>query len=267
MSRGVEYVHFEFLGLLELVDLRGLLSLSLCPVLRGRQKERKMAAPEAPICYVGIVRKSAAFRLMKQMGWKEGEGLGKEKQGIKGYVRVKDKQTLKVLFCSDFCIGVDELINNWAFDTSQFDNILKRLKVDDVQDVDLDATTETNLVVKSTRPQGRQDKGLLKWADGEVDVTNEVLGNAPTKFKGKFILTLLARSSFQYVQIAIRLHSCWRGEAALETKNNVEEDVADLTILLDVHEFLMFETPTMMFPSGWVFDVSNTHDDEEWATS
>ncbi|CAJ1937368.1 unnamed protein product [Sphenostylis stenocarpa] len=44
-----------------------------------------MAAPESPLCYVGVARQSAAFRLMKQMGWEEGEGLGKEKQGIKGY--------------------------------------------------------------------------------------------------------------------------------------------------------------------------------------
>ncbi|MFS7914397.1 putative G-patch domain-containing protein [Helianthus anomalus] len=51
-----------------------------------------MAAPEAPLCYVGVARKSAAFRLMKQMGWEEGEGLGKEKQGIKGHVRVSNKQ-------------------------------------------------------------------------------------------------------------------------------------------------------------------------------
>ncbi|KAF5802728.1 putative G-patch domain-containing protein [Helianthus annuus] len=46
-----------------------------------------MAAPEAPLCYVGVARKSAAFRLMKQMGWEEGEGLGKEKQGIKGHAK------------------------------------------------------------------------------------------------------------------------------------------------------------------------------------
>lgn len=78
-----------------------------------------MAVPEASPCYVGVARKSAAFRLMKQMvvslalaciyayvrviclfwsrdgfvqGWEEGEGLGKDKQGIKGYIRVKNKQ-------------------------------------------------------------------------------------------------------------------------------------------------------------------------------
>ena len=51
-----------------------------------------MVAPESPICYVGVARQSAIFRLMKQMGWEEGEGLGKDKQGIKGYVRVQNKQ-------------------------------------------------------------------------------------------------------------------------------------------------------------------------------
>ncbi|KAL8530774.1 hypothetical protein ACS0TY_007713 [Phlomoides rotata] len=51
-----------------------------------------MATPEVPLRYVGVDRGSVAFRLMKQMGWEEGEGLGKEKQGIKGYVKVKNKQ-------------------------------------------------------------------------------------------------------------------------------------------------------------------------------
>ncbi|XP_028115580.1 uncharacterized protein LOC114313392 [Camellia sinensis] len=137
-----------------------------------------MAAPEAPICYVGIARKSAAFRLMKQMGWEEGEGLGKEKQGIKGYVRVKNKQDTAG-------IGVDEPKNKWAFDTSQFDNILKRLKVqaaetkdegvekDDVQEVDTGVTTEINTVVKSTRPQGRykkRERGKLVHAYSSEDL-------------------------------------------------------------------------------------------------
>ncbi|KAK6934159.1 G-patch domain [Dillenia turbinata] len=32
------------------------------------------------------------FCLRKQMGWEEGEGLEKDKQGIKSYARVKNKQ-------------------------------------------------------------------------------------------------------------------------------------------------------------------------------
>lgn len=87
-------------------------------------------------------------------GWQEGEGLGKDKQGIKGHLRVKNKQDTTGFFsfflptaanviyniCAvqmfNMClcfpligVGLDKAANNWAFDTSQFDNILKRLKV------------------------------------------------------------------------------------------------------------------------------------------
>ncbi|XP_038982610.1 PIN2/TERF1-interacting telomerase inhibitor 1 isoform X1 [Phoenix dactylifera] len=120
-----------------------------------------MASPEAPVLYSGVRRQSAAFRLMKQMGWEEGEGLGKDKQGIKGYVRVKNKQDNKG-------IGVDNPSNNWVFDTSQFDNILKRLKVQvaepeekeslETKEVYLKSGNDrsvVNPVPKVTRPQGR----------------------------------------------------------------------------------------------------------------
>lgn len=123
-----------------------------------------MASPEAPVCYAGVARQSAAFRLMKQMGWEEGEGLGKEKQGIKGYVRVKNKQDTKG-------VGVDKAANNWVFDTSQFDNILKRLKVQVADPVDQEPvatnvavensqndTSVTDQPTKATRPQGRYKK-------------------------------------------------------------------------------------------------------------
>ncbi|KDO76339.1 hypothetical protein CISIN_1g0172332mg, partial [Citrus sinensis] len=122
-----------------------------------------MAVPEASPCYVGVARKSAAFRLMKQMGWEEGEGLGKDKQGIKGYIRVKNKQYTTG-------IGVDKP-NPWAFDTAQFDSILKRLKVQatqtndeaDKDDPPVETGTEGTIdsqdqIVKATRPQGRYKK-------------------------------------------------------------------------------------------------------------
>ncbi|BAT73035.1 hypothetical protein LR48_Vigan11g017700 [Vigna angularis] len=129
-----------------------------------------MAAPESPLCYVGVARQSAAFRLMKQMGWEEGEGLGKEKQGIKGHVRVQNKQDTTG-------IGLEKP-NHWAFDTTQFDNILKRLKVQAPQSHDTDTEenapkveTKANVPVdnndsvsKTTRPQGRykrRERGKL----------------------------------------------------------------------------------------------------------
>ncbi|KAK0587758.1 hypothetical protein LWI29_028399 [Acer saccharum] len=122
-----------------------------------------MAAPDAPLCYVGVARQSAAFRLMKQMGWEEGEGLGKDKQGIKGHIRVKNKQDTTG-------VGLEKP-NPWAFDTAQFDSILKRLKVqgankdDKVEEDDARVETESeksndgqDSVVKATRPQGRYKK-------------------------------------------------------------------------------------------------------------
>ncbi|XP_033135358.1 PIN2/TERF1-interacting telomerase inhibitor 1 isoform X2 [Brassica rapa] len=130
-----------------------------------------MAAPEAPVKYVGILKESAAFRLMKSMGWEEGEGLGKDKQGIKGYVRVKNKQDTTG-------VGVDKP-NPWAFDTTQFDNILKKLKVqaapiknDDASEKEAESEDEggksdepvKSNVAKVTRPQGRykrREKGKL----------------------------------------------------------------------------------------------------------
>ncbi|KAI5655415.1 hypothetical protein M9H77_32602 [Catharanthus roseus] len=140
-----------------------------------------MAAPEAPVNYVGIARKSAAFRLMKQMGWEEGEGLGKEKQGIKGYIRVKNKQDTTG-------IGTEKP-NNWAFDTTQFDNILKKLKVqasdinketaaeeeDDAQGdaVSKSSPGEKDTIAKVTRPQGRykrRERGKLVHSYSSKDL-------------------------------------------------------------------------------------------------
>ncbi|EOA34216.1 hypothetical protein CARUB_v10021727mg [Capsella rubella] len=131
-----------------------------------------MAAPEAPVKYVGICKESAAFRLMRSMGWEEGEGLGKDKQGIKGYVRVKNKQDTTG-------VGIDKP-NPWAFDTTQFDNILKKLKVqaaptktsknddgsdkEDESEDDAAKSEPVKTVTKVTRPQGRykrREKGKL----------------------------------------------------------------------------------------------------------
>ncbi|KAK4796107.1 hypothetical protein SAY86_028433 [Trapa natans] len=142
------------------VNKRGL-QTSLVPNIRVSAPHRRtsageaaeaMAAPEGPLCYVGIARQSAAFRLMKQMGWEEGEGLGKDKQGIKGHVRVKNKQDTAG-------VGVEKP-NQWAFDTTQFDGILKRLKVQDksqVQDETTDSKDQTPST-KTTRARGRYQK-------------------------------------------------------------------------------------------------------------
>ncbi|KAK1258555.1 hypothetical protein QJS04_geneDACA020367 [Acorus gramineus] len=118
----------------------------------------------------------------EQQGWEEGDGLGKDKQGIKGYVRVKNKKDTAGM-------GVDKDANKWTFDTNQFDNILKKLKVQvaeladkverkESETVDSDIgthedTTSTDLVVKATRPQGRykkRERGTLVAAYSSKDL-------------------------------------------------------------------------------------------------
>lgn len=44
------------------------------------------------LCAVPNVQKdSAGYRLLSAMGWREGEGLGASKQGIKSHIKVKKK--------------------------------------------------------------------------------------------------------------------------------------------------------------------------------
>jgi Pin2-interacting protein X1 len=44
-----------------------------------------------PSCSALPQKDSAGYRLLSAMGWREGEGLGAAKQGIKAHIRVKKK--------------------------------------------------------------------------------------------------------------------------------------------------------------------------------
>ncbi|KAI7993625.1 DNA mismatch repair protein MSH2 [Camellia lanceoleosa] len=61
----------------------------------------------------------------------------------------------------------------------------------------------------------------------------------------KAILCLLFSWSFSNTveEKAKWIFNKLKGEAVLETKNSVEEDVADLMMLLDLHEFLCLKHP------------------------
>ncbi|KAJ6933671.1 hypothetical protein NC651_008922 [Populus alba x Populus x berolinensis] len=137
-----------------------------------------MAAPEAPVRYVGIVRESPAFRLMKQMGWEEGEGLGKDKQGIKGYVRVKNKQDTTG-------VGVEKP-NNWAFDTTQFDSILKRLKVQAVQSND-EVFLRPTEVVKENSSEEKTETDATNDAKEQVAKATRARGRYHKRERGKLV--------------------------------------------------------------------------------
>ena len=53
--------------------------------------QRPSAPPPPKERFQGVQKESAGYRLMSAMGWREGEGLGAAKQGIKTHIRVKKK--------------------------------------------------------------------------------------------------------------------------------------------------------------------------------
>ncbi|KAH8973429.1 hypothetical protein BDL97_01G047500 [Sphagnum fallax] len=69
-------------------------------------------------------KESPAFRLMTQMGWAEGSGLGKDNQGMKSHIRVKNRTDNSGVGAAEH-----QAVTRWTVNTHVFDNILKNLKV------------------------------------------------------------------------------------------------------------------------------------------
>ncbi|KAL3695302.1 hypothetical protein R1sor_009378 [Riccia sorocarpa] len=95
---------------------------------------------EAEPLFQGVVKQSAAFRLMQQMGWQEGLGLGKDNQGMKTHIRVTKKS-------DNSGLGVDAKAKaqaNWALNTHAYDSILKNLKVQVAENVNRGVQDESS---------------------------------------------------------------------------------------------------------------------------
>jgi Pin2-interacting protein X1 len=148
------------------------------------------AVVDTPVLFQGVAKDSLAFRLMTQMGWEEGNGLGKDKQGMKSHIRVKQRK-------DNSGIGTDEqkkAAANWTVNTHIFDNILKNLKVkaaepEDKSGDDKNGSTDEDssddesveavpVVKKIARPQGRykrREGGKLVSGYSATDL-NAILG-------------------------------------------------------------------------------------------
>lgn len=73
--------------------------------------------------YQGVQKESAGYKLLKSMGWKEGEGLGASKQGIKEHIRVKKK-------FENWGVGAVEShdrARDWSNNMSEFHRVLSSL--------------------------------------------------------------------------------------------------------------------------------------------
>jgi Pin2-interacting protein X1 len=73
--------------------------------------------------YQGVQKESAGYKLLKGMGWEEGEGLGANKQGLKEHIRVKKK-------FENWGVGAVESHNrasNWSSGMNEFHRVLSSL--------------------------------------------------------------------------------------------------------------------------------------------
>ncbi|CAM6033927.1 unnamed protein product [Sphagnum compactum] len=103
---------------------------------------------EHPVMFQGVAKDSPAFRLMTQMGWEEGKGLGKDKQGIKSHIRVRKPREEK---------------SGWLFIMLKFSPApnfsvksadLPKEESDETSDDEVPEVKEVK-VKKVSRPQGR----------------------------------------------------------------------------------------------------------------
>ncbi|KAK9812809.1 hypothetical protein WJX72_004183 [[Myrmecia] bisecta] len=83
----------------------------------------KPEIPEHVTRFQGVEKHSAGYQLMAKLGWKEGQGLGANKQGITTHIRVKKKQ-------DQLGVGVteaDKRARDWTLGMVQYDNVLAKL--------------------------------------------------------------------------------------------------------------------------------------------
>ncbi|GLC53435.1 hypothetical protein PLESTB_000744800 [Pleodorina starrii] len=84
-----------------------------------------MASPVVPTpLFQGVDKNSAGYKLLSSMGWKEGEGLGAEKQGIKEHVKVKKKHDAMGVGAAENA----QNLRDWTTGMVSFDRILNNLK-------------------------------------------------------------------------------------------------------------------------------------------
>lgn len=147
-----------------------------------------MAAMEPPKQrYQGIQKESAGYRLMSAMGWKEGEGLGAAKQGIKEHIRVKKN-------FENWGVGAvtaSERARDWSTGMADFHRVLSTLSEITSQhagkrrgEEDSDDDGETTLDEKSDASDGELKKKQVKTSKKESK-TNESSKSEKKKKKEK----------------------------------------------------------------------------------
>lgn len=136
---------------------------------------------EGPKLFQGVARNDFAFKLLKQMGWEEGMGLGKEKQGIKTHIRVKKNLEQSGVGLAE----AKKVAADWTINTSIYDRILANLKVKSAgerasgAEQDDSESEEEEKVVKRNKKQkvegeGDEEKRKLKKRKSEKEEVKDL---------------------------------------------------------------------------------------------
>ncbi|CAM6021105.1 unnamed protein product [Sphagnum balticum] len=128
-------------------------------------------------------KESPAFRLMTQMGWAEGSGLGKDNQGMKSHIRVKNRTDNSGVGAAEH-----QAVTRWTVNTHVFDNILKNLKVGVAQSVDFEMAIKPGSVrISATEILLGVDLELNSEAEGEhQDEATEVEAKKVAHPQGRY---------------------------------------------------------------------------------
>ena len=88
--------------------------------------------------FQGVQKESAGYRLLKSMGWEEGQGLGASKQGIKQHIRVKKN-------FENWGVGAvtaAERARDWSVGMVEFHRVLSNLSEINSQHADRNSELE-----------------------------------------------------------------------------------------------------------------------------
>jgi len=137
------------------------------------------ANADAPTLYQGVERDGFGMKMLANMGWREGRGLGKHQHGIAKHVHAKKR-------ASGVGVGADarsdasgKTTSDWTMNTVAFDDVLRALHV--AHDVENSKAKETpECEAKATKDVGREGDERRKKAKkaSASDVGRSAVGHA-----------------------------------------------------------------------------------------
>jgi hypothetical protein len=142
------------------------IEIAFCGLIEGHLEMAATGVTEGPKLFQGVARNDFAFKLLKQMGWEEGMGLGKEKQGIKTHIRVRKN-------VEQSGVGLVEARKqaaDWTINTSIYDRILANLKVKSAGEGKRAAVQSESESESELEEDNNEKKKELKGETAEAEV-------------------------------------------------------------------------------------------------